>query len=180
MPILDANEFFLRALVAADAAAVVEAIRESVASVGVWMPWATPTYSKIEAAIWIEACAASRAAGTAHEFGIFNKSDGLLVGAAGLNQFNQLHNFCNLGYWVRETAQRRGAASSATKTLCSFAFNELRFTRVEIVALVGNGASAAVARRAGATLECIARNRLQFRGEPHDAYVYSIIPASGA
>jgi RimJ/RimL family protein N-acetyltransferase len=173
---LDANEFFLRPLSEADASAVVEAVQESVASVGVWMPWATPSYSTVEVVVWIEACAASRAAGTGHEFGIFRKSDGLFIGAAGLNQFNRINNFCNLGYWVRQAAQRRGAASAAVRALCSFAFDELRLTRVEIVALVGNEASAAVARKAGATLECIARNRLQFRGGPHDAYVYSIIP----
>ena len=180
MPLLDATDFILRSLSEDDAATVVEAVRESAATVGAWMPWATPHYSTTEAQAWIQACAANRAAGSGHEFGIFSKSDGCFVGAAGLNQFNLVNNFCNLGYWVRKTAQRKGAATSAVVALTRFAFNELRLSRIEIVALVGNEPSASVARKAGAALECVARNRLQFHGKPHDAYVYSIIPATGA
>lgn len=32
----------------------------------------------------------------------------VLVGGCGLNQFNDVNGFCNLGYWVRQSWQPRG------------------------------------------------------------------------
>ena len=45
-----------------------------------------------------------------------------------LNQFSPQHRFCNLGYWVRASAQGKGVASQAAKLLAGYAFEELRFT----------------------------------------------------
>ncbi len=43
--------------------------------------------------------------------------------------------------------------------------------------MVDNTASRRVAEKLGATLECIARNRLMAWGRPHDAAVYSLTTA---
>ena len=58
--------------------------------------------------------------------------------------------------------------------------NGLGLARVEIVVAVNNEPSLSVARRAGATLECTARNRLQLHGKAVDACVFSFIPVPGA
>jgi RimJ/RimL family protein N-acetyltransferase len=174
---LVAGQYLLRPLTHEDVPAVATAVRESTDTVGKWMPWATSTYSNTDAEAWIKACHEHRSTGEAHEYGVFVEGTREFVGADGLNQFNTLHNFCNLGYWTRQSAQRRGAAGAAVAALSRFAFAQLKLNRLEIVVLVGNDPSAAVARRAGAALECTARNRLQFHGEPRDAYVYSLIPA---
>lgn len=177
---LDAGNFVLRPSTDEDVPSIVEAVRESTATVGVWMNWATPSYSHAEAITWIRACEVSRAEGTGYEFGIFTSATGRFVGAAGLNQFNTVNNFCNLGYWVRESAQRQGGATAAVAALRNYAFNGLGLTRVEIVAAVSNWPSLSVARRAGATLECTARNRLQLHGRAVDACVFSFVPTSAA
>lgn len=177
---LDAGNFVLRPSTDEDVPSIVEAVRESTATVGVWMNWATPSYSHAEAITWIRACEVSRAEGTGYEFGIFTSATGRFVGAAGLNQFNTVNNFCNLGYWVRESAQRQGGATAAVAALRNYAFNGLGLTRVEIVAAVSNAPSLSVARRAGATLECTARNRLQLHGRAVDACVFSFVPTSAA
>ncbi len=142
------------------------------------MPWAVADYTQAQALEWFAVCRSARAQGLGHEFGIFDLTTDTLVGGAGLNQFNTLHGFCNLGYWVRETWQRRGAATSATLALVEFAFTQLSLTRVEIVVLTDNTASAAIARKVGATLECVAKNRLKHHGVPRDAHVFSIVPVS--
>ena len=174
---LNSGPFVLRPVFDEDVPSIVEAVRESTATVGAWMSWATPSYSLAEAIAWIRACETCRAEGTGYEFGIFTSATGRFVGAAGLNQFNKVNNFCNLGYWVRESAQRRGGATAAVAALRNYAFNTLGLTRVEIVAAVGNDPSQSVARRAGAVLECTARNRLQLHGKAVDACVFSLIPA---
>jgi RimJ/RimL family protein N-acetyltransferase len=103
--------------------------------------------------------------------------DYAFMGGAGLNQMNPMHAFCNLGYWVRGSAQRQGAATAVTAALARYAFEQLQQSRVEIVIADGNLASLAVARKAGAVHECLARNRLQLHGGPIDAHVFSLIPS---
>jgi ribosomal-protein-serine acetyltransferase len=180
MQYLNSGNFVLRAPSEQDAPSIVDSVRESTATVGVWMSWATPNYSHAEAIAWIRACEAGRVANTGYEFGIFTSATGHFVGAAGLNQFNKVNNFCNLGYWVRESAQRQGVATAAVAALRNYAFNGLGLARVEIVAAVNNEPSLSVARRSGATFECTARNRLQLHGKAVDACVFSFIPTPGA
>lgn len=176
MPQLRASGFLLRPLVPSDAPAMAAAVRESQATVAKWMTWAHRDYSDAEALDWVALCDANRANGSAHEFGIFRPDGQTFVGVAGLNQFNRVHGFCNLGYWVRESAQRQGAASSAISLLANHAFRHLDQNRVEIVIAENNLASLAVAFKAGAAYECLARNRLQLHGESVAAHVLSLVP----
>jgi len=177
---LHAGRFLLRPFKMADAPAFAAAIRESVnepmSGLGQWMGWAHAAYSEDEARSWIAFCDAARAAGHAHEFGIFLEDGATLVGGAGLNQLNTVHAFCNLGYWVRVSQQRQGAALAAVHALARHAFETLQQSRVEIVIADGNLPSMAVARKAGAVHECLARKRLQLRGMPVDAHVFSLVP----
>ncbi len=159
-----------------DADAFAEAARESVATVQPWMPWCTAGYSAAEALDWFSLARAGKAAGSAHEFGLFSREDGAFIGGAGLNQINAMHRFCNLGYWIRQRRQRQGHALAAVQALSRHAFEALGLHRVEIVVAQGNEASAAVARRAGAQFECLARNRLFIHGRPVPALVFSLTP----
>lgn len=171
------DRFILRPFRQDDAPHFATAVNESIGTVGVWMDWATPGYGEREALEWFAICDTARSAGTAHEFGLFT-ADGLLVGGAGLNQFNAQHRFCNLGYWVRQSSQRQGAATAAVASLARLAFGQLHLSRIEIVVADGNVASEAVARRAGAAHECLARNRLQLHGSAVAAHVFALIPSA--
>jgi len=176
MTTLHAGEFLLRPFKATDAPAFAAAVRESMNTVGQWMSWAHAAFNEQDALAWFAACDAGRAAGSSHEFGIFGHDGRTFVGGAGLNQFNGTHAFCNLGYWVREAAQRQGAALAATRLLAQHAFTTLQQSRVEIVVADGNTASLNVARKAGAAYECLARNRLRLHGLPVDAHVFALLP----
>lgn len=166
----------LRPLLPTDADALSAAALESLATVGRWMPWCTADYSPTRAAEWIAHCTQARTDGSAYEFGIFSADGSELFGLAGLNQFNRLHNFCNLGYWVRESRQHQGIAPTTVRRLAEFGFRELGQTRIEIVIAEGNTGSEAVARKVGAHFEGVARNRLQLADGPVAASVYSLIP----
>ena len=168
--------FLLRPLTDADAPAMAAAVRESHATVGKWMSWAHRDYSTAEALGWVALCDASRADGSAHEFGLFRADGQALVGVAGLNGFNRLHGFCNLGYWVRASAQRQGAALAAVGALADYAFRQLGQHRVEIVVAEGNIPSLMLAQRAGAVHECLARKRLQLHGTAVAAHMLSLVP----
>ena len=163
-----------------DAARFAAAVRESAASVGRWMPWPRADYTPDMALAWFADCAARRRVGSAHEFGIFSSDGRELLGGAGLNRIDAQHRGANLGYWVRHAREGQGIATQAARALLRFGFDTLQLARIEIVVAEGNAASAAVARKAGATLECIARNRLIVGGRAVPARVFACMPMTPA
>ena len=156
-----------------DAPRFAMAVRESAVSVGRWMPWPRVDYTPDMALAWFADCAARRRVGSAHEFGIFSSDGRELLGGAGLNRIDAQHRSANLGYWVRHAREGQGIATQTARALLAFGFDTLQLARIEIVAAEGNAASAAVARKAGATLECIARNRLIVGGRAVPARVFA-------
>ena len=173
---LPAGAYVVRPYRPADVDALVRATRESVATVGRWMPWCHDGYAAAEAEEWITYAARCLAERTAWELAIADASSDNLVGGVGLNQFNARNNFCNLGYWVRESRQRRGAATASARALSHFGFATLGLTRIEIVMQTGNAASARVAEAIGARYEGMARSRLVVGDRPVDAGVYGLVP----
>jgi RimJ/RimL family protein N-acetyltransferase len=103
------------------------------------------------------------------------RTSGEYVGAAGLNQFNHVHNFANLGYWVRESRQGRGIALEAVSLVSEFGFRVLGLTRIEIVVAEANLPRRRVAEKAGAHFEGIARKRILLRDQAIDAAMYSLV-----
>jgi ribosomal-protein-serine acetyltransferase len=166
----------LRSFEDSDACEYAKAARESADTVGRWMTWCTPSFSEENALDWFSQCRFSLAAEEGYEFGIFSAESGRLLGGAGLNSINHQNLFCNLGYWVRTSEQRRRVASRVVQALVPYAFDTLGMQRIEIVVATGNEASEAVARGYGAHFECVARNRLQIHGAPVSAKVFSIVP----
>ncbi len=175
-PTLHIDNLLLRPFVNEDAAAFAQAARESTPTVGLWMPWCHANYTEQEALDWFASCRQGLENGSAYEFGVFTYDGSELLGGAGLNMISKLHAYSNLGYWVRQSHQRRGIAFNCVKVLREFAFENLKLNRIEIVVAVGNETSAGVARRSGATLECVAKNRLVLHSNPVAASIYSITP----
>jgi RimJ/RimL family protein N-acetyltransferase len=159
-----------------DAPALHAAVQESLETVGRWLPWCHAEYDLEEARGWIAHCREAWAAEEHFAFGLFHRTDGLLLGSVGLNQRNRMHRSASLGYWVRESRQGEGLAWRAARLAARFGFETLGLVRVEIVALPDNLASRRTAERAGARFEGIARQRLWMREEARDAAVYALVP----
>ncbi len=140
------------------------------------MSWCHPDFSVRDAEEWIAHCERSWEAGSDREFGILDATSSEVLGCVGINQFNRVHNFANVGYWVRTSRVGRGVASAAVLSIAGFAFGELKLSRIEIVAQVDNVASRRVAEKVGCRFEGIARNRVVYRGQPRDAALYSLVP----
>ena len=159
-----------------DALPLVEAVHESTASVGRWLPWCRAGYDEEDAAAWIAHCRSAWATGEHFAFPVFDATSGQLLGGAGLSQHDKRQRRANLGYWVRESCQRRGVAVAATRLVARFGFKQLGLIRIEIVILPDNLASHAVAESLGAKFEAIARQRLWANGQARDAAVYGCMP----
>ena len=153
------------------------AVQASAEGLGRWMPWCHADYSMDEVKAWLATCQRAWSQGTSYPFLIIGPESHEVIGSVDINQINRDHNFGNIGYWVTSAHSGKGFATAAVKLVAQFGFAEIGFNRLEIVVQVENVASRRVAEKAGAKLECIARNRLVGWGKSHDAAVYSLIPA---
>jgi RimJ/RimL family protein N-acetyltransferase len=167
--------FELRPYDTAYAAQVFAAILESKAEIRPWMDWLHPDYSQADAENWATHATSAWEAGSEYEFLIFDRQDGTLAGSGGLNRINTKDHVCNLGYWVRTSKTRLGAATQATCLLADFGLSELKFNRIEIVAADGNAASRRVAEKAGAIYEGLQRRRVKVGDKVYDGHMYAII-----
>ncbi|QTF08502.1 GNAT family N-acetyltransferase [Brenneria izadpanahii] len=160
-----------------DVSQLVDAVQESVETVGRWLSWCNAEYGAAQSTQWVMQCKHHIQAGVAFDFGIFNKTSGKLLGAIGINNIQPMYQMGNIGYWVRQSAQRQGIALEAVETIIPFGFRQLGLTRLEIVAGEHNYPSRRIAENAGARFEGIARNRLIVGNRLIDAAMYSLIPA---
>jgi len=163
-----------------DAPALHAAVRESIASVGRWLPWCHAGYSEADAAAWIAHCAETWHSGDQYTFAVFDATGQRFLGAAGLSQRNCEHGFASLGYWVRDSARGRGIAACAGRLVAAFGFDSVKLTRIEILAAMDNHASRRTAENIGARLEGIARNRLRTPLGIVDAAMYALLPSDYA
>lgn len=185
-PNLVSGQVLLRPFRPDNAADFYAAARESIAEVYPWLPWCHPDYTIEESTTWIAQCAERWRDGTSYNFAITDARDGSCLGGCGLNHLNQVDRVANLGYWVRTSQTRRGVATTATRLLARFGFEELKLNRIEIIVATGNLTSQRVAEKAGTTREGILRNRLVvrvrvpdtivFREQVSDTVMFSLIP----
>ena len=177
---LRAEGLLLRAYRKDDAAALYSAVRESLASIGRWLPWCHAGYSEADSVAWIAHCSGEWTRGEMYTFAIFDSVGAEFLGAVGLSHRNREHNFAGIGYWVRESKRGRGIAARAGKLVAAFGFDRVKLTRIEILAAIDNHASRRTAENIGGRLEGIARNRLATPQGVVDAAVYALIPSDYA
>lgn len=154
-----------------------EAARESTDEMFAWMSWCHPNYTVKESQDFVLSRETAWNQREAFDFAVFDVQTDLFLGGVGLNQFNRTNNLANLGYWVRNSQARRGVATAATLLAATFGFEDLGLNRIEILIATENEASQRVAEKAGAKREGVLRNRLLLHNRPHDAVMYSLIPA---
>ena len=175
-PTLANDRLVLRPWRSADATELHDAVRESVAGVGRWLPWCNADYGLEHAEAWTTQCRDHWRTGEQFAFAMRDAAGGELLGGCGLNQFNAVHRSANLGYWVRTSRHGQGIAAAAARLVARFGFAELGLIRIEIVTLPDNHASRRVATKLGAVFEGMARQRLWAWDRAHDAAVYALIP----
>lgn len=159
----------------ADAALMHAAARESMEQLCAWMTWCHPEYTVADARDFIADCGPAWENGEHYSFAIIDARDNSFLGSVGLNNLNHAHHYANVGYWVRNAASGRGAATSAVRLLALFALRELGLNRLEILIPEVNVASQRVAQKAGAKFEGLLRNRLMIGSKCHDAVLYSLL-----
>ncbi|SEN15351.1 Protein N-acetyltransferase, RimJ/RimL family [Luteibacter sp. UNCMF331Sha3.1] len=165
----------LRAHRPADADALAEAVRESIDTVGRWQDWCHAGYTTADATSWLDICRRDWLLGDGFEMLIVDALTDRLLGGMGVNQRNKEQRIANLGYWVRQSEQRRGVATRAARLAIRFAFETVCVERLEIVVAEANEPSRRTAVRIGGVFEGMLRKRLIVGGTSVDAAMHSIV-----
>lgn len=134
------------------AAAVATAVRESMAHLRRFMPWANeqsadPQYQRER----IAGLAEQWAVGDSYDWFCFDE-EGALRGGFGL-MARRGPGTLEIGYWLHVDAVGRGIATAAAAALTAIALAQPGITRVLIYCDVANTRSCAIPRRLGYTLE---------------------------
>ena len=166
----------IRRFAPADLGPFYAAIDESRAELAAWMPWMHDAYTIADTRDWLAQRDAEWDARRDYSTIVVDVASREVLGASGFNQINHEQRIANLGYWVRTSRTGEGVASAAARLCARWGFAALGFGRAEIVVMRGNAASRRAAERAGARFEGYARNRLDLRGEWHEAAMYSLVP----
>lgn len=175
-PVLEEGDLRLRPFRLADLPALHTSLHESMDTIGLWQTWCTPGFSMEDGQRWIARTRlAWHGVGDECALAIADRETDELIGSIALNHWQHENGMANVGYWVRQSQQERGVATTAVRLLCRHALRTTELKRLEIVIAADNLASRHVAEKAGAQFEGIARRRLTLRGEPLDAAIYALI-----
>jgi ribosomal-protein-serine acetyltransferase len=159
-----------------DNEALYEAAHESIENISLWMTWCHEIFSLDDSKKCIESSKEDWSNGNEYNFAIIDNKDGNFLGVCGLTKIDKDNRIANTAYWVRSSEVGKGIASSALGLLAQFAFNELKFNRIEIIPAIDNKASQRVATKAGAIKEGIMRKRIVVGDKIYDGVMFSLIP----
>lgn len=166
----------LRSFQARDAAAFVEAVRGSQATLARGTSWCHGDYSKTDAESWLPSPQKTGAQAWRTSWAYSHRETTSLSAARGSTNSTASTISAISVSGCALPGSAKGLRPVPPRALAAFGFQELRLTRIEIVVAVGNVPSQRVAEKIGARFECMARNRLLVHGRPCAASVYSLVP----
>lgn len=98
------------------------------------------------------------------------------VGLIGFKDTDMGNLKTEIGYWLSQSAQKKGIMTKSVKKLIEYAFSEMDMNRVQIKAAIGNDASRNIPERLGFVLEGIEREgELLVEDVYTDLAVYSLL-----
>ncbi len=157
-----------------DISSIYQAVRESLNELKPWMDWATDTFDEGSALRWVEHASLAWEHARAFYFVIIDSKSGVYLGNCSLDNLDENQKTCNLGYWVRTSATRKGVASRAIRLAAKYAFLTAGLLRLDIVIATENKASQRAALKAGAHFVCERKNGIVVKNKVYDAVIYSI------
>jgi RimJ/RimL family protein N-acetyltransferase len=173
-PERESNGISIRKYYPGDGPGIVEAVQESVPTVGAWLDWCSAGYGPAEADAWIAHTKDAWDKAEMFAFGVVDATSGDYLGGVGLNRIDHVNHSANLGYWIRQSYQGRGVGTQAARLAVGYAFELLKLTHIEVVCAAMNRPSRRVAEKTGARFDGLKSGRLTVHGKPLDAAVYTI------
>ena len=163
MPIVTPR-LILRSWQAGDGAAMTEAKAETWDELCRWMPWTDGGQNADMDEVHAREAQAKFILREDLSMIGLEKETGRPVIWTGLHRFDWNLRRFEIGYWVRQSAQRQGYATETVNALIRYAFNALAARRVEISHEINNGNSRGVIEKLSFTAEGVLKNAMQLPG----------------
>lgn len=157
-----------------DAAMIRQAVIESQDDLIPWMPWAVEVPSERDYEIRVREGRLKFLARNDMWLMLLLKGTEIMVGSSGMHRIDWSVPKFEIGYWVRTSYAGQGYITEAVLGITTFAFDTLDAQRLEIRCDVKNTRSAAVARRAGYSLEGTLRSDARdHHGQLRDTHIFA-------
>ncbi len=172
LPILASSRVLLRWLEHRDAAALFEIYCDD----QVMRYWSSSPWTDPGAGLeLIESIRRYFTEGTLYEWGVARRSDDKIIGTCTLAQVDPQNRRAEIGFILRQDHWGQGYMSEATRTLFTFAFEELGLHRVEADVDPRNKASIRLLESLGFQREGYLRERWIVGGEINDTVFYGLL-----
>jgi len=175
-PQLESERLVLQRFSKRDAGSLDEAIRESLADLNLWLPWARLDYTNSDTTAFIRESIQAWKEERAWDYSIRLQDDlRSHMGNISFWTVSKLGKIAEVGYWVRSSATSRGICTEAVDLLLKEIFESMGYHKIVLRIAVGNDASDRVAEKLGFTREGVLREELLIRGNWVDHTLWSLL-----
>lgn len=171
LPINDS--IFLRTLEVADVPLFFKAISENRSHLRKWVPWIDYIISEKEVQKLIEEGAMKMKTQQSLKMGIFSTHK--LIGYLEMQDWDHTLRKAKIGYWLIKKAEGENYMYAASSVFIQYLFNQLELNKIELVHLLENKRSAALAKRLGFKVEGILRDNILINGAFKDLVVQGLL-----
>ncbi len=172
---IETPRLIIRSPLPGDGAPLRQAVLESQAELRKWLPWAVNVLDEAQYEARVREGRLKFLAREDLWLLLVHKEDGRIIGGSGLHRIDWNVPRFEIGYWLHTAYTGQGLMHETVTAVTHFAFHTLGAQRVEIRCDARNGRSAAVARRAGYTLEATLRHdsRHHLTNELRDTLIFA-------
>lgn len=175
-PQLESGRLTLQRFTKRDAGALDEAIRESLADLNLWLPWARLDYTTADTTAFIRESLLAWKEERAWDYSIRTNDDPKRhVGNISFWTVSKLGKIAEVGYWIRSSATSKGICTEAVDLLLTEMFESMGYHKIVLRIANGNDASDRVAQKLGFTREGVLREELLIRGNWVDHTLWSLL-----
>lgn len=125
------------------------AVKESIAELSRWLPWAKEPQTMAQTLAFIRHSRADFILGKAFRYSVFEKGRGSFVANCGVHPRDWHVPSFEIGYWTRTSEAGKGYMTEAVRCLTDYFVREVGAKRMVIRCASENHASAAVAKKCG-------------------------------
>ncbi len=152
---------------------ITKVVRENLAQLKTWMPWAKDDYSIDSAREFIKFNLTEFAKNGSFSASIILEEK--FIGAVGFHKLNLTNKSAHTGYWLAKEAQGKGIMTRCCRVLFNYLFDDVGLNRIQINCNIQNVKSRAIPERFGFKLEGIHRQIEWLNEEFRDWAVYAML-----
>jgi RimJ/RimL family protein N-acetyltransferase len=173
---IETDRLVIRCYDPRDAAALADAVNESLDHLTPWMPWAAPAEVDAEVQL-LRSFRRQFDADENYVYGVFDRDETRVVGGSGFHPRGGPSSL-EIGYWLRADSIGMGYATEVAGVLTRVGFEVCGVERMDIQIDPANVRSRRVPEKLGYEHEATLRRRLPQRGEGaplRDSMVYTLV-----